>query len=215
MLGLPQITIESIYQGYREKDHNILKVMGEHAHFIEVHEGYPEFLTRLTHRSIITKNQCFKPSPWSQPCGSLDFYETLDFVTRFYAVSQQCMQELHDGHKMWSPLMMTHVDIKFTEHALEEWHRVIRIMEGGEEEYAGRALFEDEQVMGSADKMTFYAKEMLADLTKKPKPLVNPFLICKLDIETIKFFDFAKLKANQNQYTIRSKTGVVGADYLI
>lgn len=37
-------------------------------------------------------------------------------------------------------------------------------MEGAADEYEGRALVEDEQVMGNADKMIFYAKEMLADL---------------------------------------------------
>lgn len=82
------MTLESIYQSYREKDHNVLKAMAEHSHFIAIHEGYPEFLTRLTHRSIIDKNRCFKPSPWSQETGSLDFYETLDFVTRFYSITE-------------------------------------------------------------------------------------------------------------------------------
>ena len=61
--------------------------MGEHAHFISLHEGYPEFLTRLTHRSILDKNRLFKPNHWSQETGSLDFYETLDFITKYYAVT--------------------------------------------------------------------------------------------------------------------------------
>jgi len=42
--------------------------------------------------------------------------------------------------------------------------------------------------MGSSDKMIFYAKEMVADLGKKPKRLLNPYLIAKLDLTTIKFF---------------------------
>ena len=37
-------------------------------------------------------------------------------------------------------------------------------MEGGEEEYKGRALFEDEQILGNSDKMIFYAKEMVTNL---------------------------------------------------
>lgn len=61
--------------------------MAEHSHFIAVHEGYPEFLTRLTHRSIIDKNRLFKPNSWSQDTGTLDFYETLDFVTKHYALT--------------------------------------------------------------------------------------------------------------------------------
>ena len=44
-------------------------------------------------------------------------------------------------------------------------------------EYEGRNLIEDEQVLGSSDKMIFYAKEMISDLTKKPKVLLDPFII--------------------------------------
>lgn len=62
--------------------------MSEHSHFIAVHEGYPEFLTRLTNRSLLDKQRNFKPNHWSQDTGSLDFYETLDFVTKFYATTQ-------------------------------------------------------------------------------------------------------------------------------
>jgi hypothetical protein len=61
--------------------------MSEHSHFITIHEGYPEFLTRTTHRSILDKNKVFKPNNWSQDTGTLDFYETLDFVTKFYALT--------------------------------------------------------------------------------------------------------------------------------
>lgn len=39
--------------------------MSEHSHFIATHEGYPEFLTRLTHHSITNKNRVFKPNDWS------------------------------------------------------------------------------------------------------------------------------------------------------
>ena len=63
--------------------------MSEHSHFIATHEGYPEFLTNLTHKSILDKNRLFQPNSWSQKTGSLDFYETMDFVVSFYAVTQQ------------------------------------------------------------------------------------------------------------------------------
>lgn len=46
---------------------------------------------------------------------------------------------------------------------------MISFQEGAKVEYEGRALVEDEQVLGNSDKMIFYAKEMLAELTKKPK----------------------------------------------
>lgn len=46
---MPKITIESIYKGYIEKDTNVIQLMQEHSNFIAMYEGYPEFLTMLTH----------------------------------------------------------------------------------------------------------------------------------------------------------------------
>jgi len=48
--------------------------------------------------------------------------------------------------------------------------------------------------MGNSEKLIFYAKEMIADLSNKPKHLVDPFLISKLDIQTINFFEFPRVK---------------------
>jgi len=55
-------------------------------------------------------------------------------------------------------------------------------MAGTKEEYKGRDLIEDESIMGNSEKIIFYAKEMISDLTNKPKHLLDPFLISKLDI---------------------------------
>ncbi len=104
---MPTISLESIYQSYYEKDINIIKLMSEHSHFIQMHEAYPEFLTRLTHRSILDKNRLFKVNSWSQDTGSLDFYESMDVITRYHAVQQQCQQELYDSLKPWDATLMT------------------------------------------------------------------------------------------------------------
>ena len=39
--------------------------MREHSNFIAIYEGYPEFITLLTHRSILDKNRIFKVNSWS------------------------------------------------------------------------------------------------------------------------------------------------------
>ena len=44
LLGLPEISIETLYMQYKEKDKTIIKLMNEHTNFIQVHEGYPEFI---------------------------------------------------------------------------------------------------------------------------------------------------------------------------
>lgn len=65
LLGLPTISIETIYQSYKEKDVTVLNLMREHNNFVTVYEGYPEFLTMLTHGSIFDRNRVFKPNSWS------------------------------------------------------------------------------------------------------------------------------------------------------
>ena len=44
LLGLPEISIETLYMASKEKDKTIVHLMNEHTNFIQVHEGYPEFL---------------------------------------------------------------------------------------------------------------------------------------------------------------------------
>jgi hypothetical protein len=55
-------------------------------------------------------------------------------------------------------------------------------MEGESEEYEGRQFIEDDSIMGNSEKMIFFAKEMISDLTSRPKYLVDPYLIAKLDV---------------------------------
>lgn len=109
---------------------------------------------------------------------------------------------------------MTLIDIQVTDLCLQEFKRVLSFQDGTQTEYQGRAIVEDEQVLGNSDKMIFYAKEMLADLTCKPKHLIDPFLIAKLDIETIKKFEFPQIPIALNKYTMQKK-GIAGAQYMM
>jgi hypothetical protein len=68
--------------------------------------------------------------------------------------------------------------------------------------------------MGNADKMIFYAKEMLHDLKFKSVKTLNPFLVCKLDLPTINLFDFSKVPTELNKYK-QERNGVHGYQYLI
>jgi len=81
--------------------------MREHSNFITVYEGYPEFLTMLTHKSILDKNRIFKVNQWSQDTGALDFYDSLAFINKFYSITIQMQQELYDNLKMWDLTLMT------------------------------------------------------------------------------------------------------------
>ena len=73
-------------------------------------------------------------------------------------------------------------------------------MDGSEVEYKGRQYFEDESIMGNSEKMVFLAKEAISTLTLTPKHALDPYLVSKLDVQTINFFDFPKLKKPDSKY---------------
>jgi ABC-type dipeptide/oligopeptide/nickel transport system permease subunit len=51
---------------------------------------------------------------------------------------------------------------------LDEFREVLRIQEGAVVEYKGREFVEDESVMGASEKMIFYMKEMVSNVTHQP-----------------------------------------------
>lgn len=132
----------------------------------------------------------------------MDFFDSLGFVNKFASIMSQAQEELYDALKPYDPTVMTYIDAHVSKIAIEEFHKVLKIMEGAETEYAGRQYVEDESVIGNADKIVFYSKEMISDLTLAPKAVLNPYIIAKLNINTIKFFDFPKLPKKDNKYAL-------------
>jgi hypothetical protein len=66
--------------------------MNEHANFIQVYEGYPEFIhlhtpSAGTHGGR-KKVEGFKNNEFTPDTGVLDFYEGLDFASKFYSTMQ-------------------------------------------------------------------------------------------------------------------------------
>ena len=118
LLGVPTVTIENIYQSYVETDPNVIQLMKNHSNFIAVFEGYPEFLTMLTHRSTLDANLTFKVNEWSQHTGALDFYDSLEVITNVHAVIHSVKNELYESLKMWEPSMNALIDIEVTEASL-------------------------------------------------------------------------------------------------
>lgn len=88
LLGLPEITIETLYMASKEKDKTILHLMNEHTNFIAIHEGYPEFLNFQQGGTNGNLMRDFKVNPWSEPTAKLDFYDSLDFVNKFHSIMQ-------------------------------------------------------------------------------------------------------------------------------
>ena len=126
----------------------------------------------------------------------------MGFINKFYAIQQNVQQELYDALKPYDTSIMTFIDSQVAEKSLLEYRRVLKFMEGAEEEYKGRENFEDESIAGDSEKQIFLAKEMISQLTLSPKHSLDPFLIAKLDIQTINFFDFPKLQKEDNKYQL-------------
>ena len=176
---------------YKEKDKDIMKLMNEHTNFMQIHEGYPENLTCLQGGSGGSEMKRFKPCPWSQEAGNLDFYDSLDFINKYYSITQQVQQELYDALKPHDTSLLTYIDTQVAEFAIQDYRKVLKMMEGAIQEYAGRQYFEDESVLGDSEKMVFLAKEMISELTATHKHALDPFLIAKLSKQTIHYFAFA------------------------
>lgn len=99
--------------------------MNENANFIVTYEGYPEFLTQLLNKSIVEKNRLFKVNSWSQDTGALDFYETLDFSIKLYAVMQEASTELMEALKPHDPSIASSIDTCIAKKFLDEYRRVM------------------------------------------------------------------------------------------
>ena len=135
LLDVPEITIETLYSQYKEKDKTILEVMNEQANFIAVHDGYPEFLTFMQGGMGGEMSKSFKATPESEDCGVLDFYSSLDFINRFYSIQEQASQELYDATKPYDASIMSYIDTELAKKSIEEYHRVQKFYEGTETEY--------------------------------------------------------------------------------
>lgn len=59
---------------------------------------------------------------------------------------------------------------------------------------------EEEAIVGNSEKIVFHIHDMMSNLDKAEKSNLNPFIISKLDLDTIAHFDFPELSKNQNQY---------------
>lgn len=85
---------------------------------------------------------------------------------------------------------MAMIELKVLEKAQIEYQKTKAFFTEDLKEFNGAEYLEDESIIGNPDKLTFYVKDLVSHLSKSLKTNINPFLIGKLDIETINFFDF-------------------------
>lgn len=100
---------------------------------------------------------------------------SLDFVNRYYALTRQVQQELYDALKPYNAQIMTHIDHAMIEQCISEFRQVVDIFENRAIEYKGREYVEDESIVGSSEKIVFFTKEMIAQLTINAKSALDPY----------------------------------------
>lgn len=102
---------------------------------------------------------------------------------------------------------MAVIEYKILERAEVEYQKVKAFYDGDLSEYKGQDIVEDDAIVGNADKLTFHVKDMMSNLTAAKKETINPFLIGKLDIDTVAHFDFPSINKDQNKYLIKKQGG--------
>mmetsp|Transcript_29206 Transcript_29206/g.44018 ORF Transcript_29206/g.44018 Transcript_29206/m.44018 type:complete len:132 (-) Transcript_29206:1471-1866(-) len=126
----------------------------------------------------------------------MDFYEdSLVFVTKLESTLSSCFKELVDVHKPHDSTMTTLLEAAILDEALSQYREMKDFMIGEKTEHPGHEYLESESVVGSSDKMMFYIKDLVADLGRPNNEAQNPFIVAKLDLDSIKAFRFpARMK---------------------
>jgi hypothetical protein len=107
-----------------------------------------------------------KVSPWSIPIHVLDFYESLGFITKFRATILSVINELRDVLKPHNGTLMCMIESVVYDKAKLEFRKTRQFLEGSLLEYKGSAYIEDETIVGNADKVAFYMKDLVSHLEK-------------------------------------------------
>ena len=199
VLGLPTITVETLYNQYKEKDEAILNFMNENSNYVKLYEGYPEVMTEMQGLQQ-SKLANYKFNDWSFPINVLDFFESMTFAPKFYATIQSVLSELQDVLKPHNNSLLAMIELKTLERAEIEYQKAKAFVDGDLTEYQGQEYLEDESIVGNADKMAFHVKDMVATLNKAEKEQLNPYIVGKLDIDTVAHFDFPSQPKEQSIY---------------
>lgn len=128
--------------------------------------------------------------PGASEINLLEIYESLSQVTMVAASAHHATSELNDVHRPENGLVSSSVDLVTMEFLLAEL-RAINIESRGDQLMQPRDLdqIEDSSILGNAEKMLFFVKELVAS-AEDPSLIQNPFVLTKLDLETLKGYDF-------------------------
>jgi len=135
----------------------------------------------------------------------MDFYEdSLTFVNKLESTVSSCFNELVDVLRPHDSTMITLLEASILEESLDQFREMKEFMLSEKTESVGHEYLESETVVGNSDKMMFYLKDMIADINKDNNEAQNPFIVAKLDLDSIRAFKFPKqLKIQDNPYALK------------
>lgn len=119
----------------------------------------------------------------------LDFYESLAVMPRVLSSVQRVFTELAEVHRPDNGLLMACLELS----SIKSLAALLQTTLSEDGKYTHRAkgteYIEDDEILGTSDKMLFYTKE-LESSAEDESTAHNPFVVGKLDMESLKNFNF-------------------------
>ena len=173
-----------LMRDYKERDPMVKQSIHEHVSFIKIEEGYPIFIYDMASKL----NNTFKISKDSERIGILDFYESLQIISKIAAVIRGTCKEFNDIHKPDNGLLSTCLEVSTLRYILGE---LKLIKEKGKSINVNNSInyIEDDSIVGNPERMLFYAKEFSASENDEISSH-NPYIIAKLNLKTMRNFPF-------------------------
>ena len=186
MLGMPFSSLLMLMKEHHERDPLVKTSIHEHVSFIKIQEGYPAFV----YDTAVKKQNKVQLTAEGRPIGILDFYESLSVLPQVVGAMQGACQELRDAHRPDNGFMEAAMDVVTFQFILAEL-KGVRAEERGDHVSQSKVLdiIQDDSILGNSDKMLFHTKELIASI-EDPSMIQNPFVMTKLDLDTVADFDF-------------------------
>ena len=171
--------------------------MNENATFIKNEEGNP--------RRFNNKEYCIDTLLTQEKIGVLDFYESLGWIHWLESMVDQCMDELTSVHKPINNYRLAAIEIKLLDKVISKFSDVKDQEDNFVFEYEGKPYIEDDCIISNPHILSTLLKDMSAGLDSGDPKYINPFIIGKMDLETIKFFKFPSAKGLKSKQKITRK----------
>lgn len=119
----------------------------------------------------------------------LDFYESLSAIPRILSSMRQAFTELEEVHRPDNGLLTACLELNCIKSLTALLQTSMSEVGGHVKRVKGIEHIEDDEILGTSDKMLFYTKELEAS-AEDEGTAHNPFVVGKLDMNSIQNFNF-------------------------